>query len=343
MVRNFTLTILVISAALTASFPLERISINGSPFQRGRQFGTQAKAQILAGIRTLESAVGAPAAALKDKLLYFRDYIDKETLQEIYGLAEGAGIDTLESLLINVWYDLNKLKAGCRQVVVSGSRSTQGSLIHGRNLDWHDFPNHYLTKHMLALNVNPDTGFSYFTLTWPGMLGALQGTNKQGITAAFNQLYMESASGEPVFILMKRVLQFSHSLDEALAIIKTSTCRISGAIVLSSSSEGSACVVEMNRDNKSFRPMAGGSLTEMNTVLNKDMDGIGQSSCPLYKLLPLKIGLAEMQNVLRHRKILSSNNILSVVFHPAQNYAVIRIAGKKAAKKGKPIRLELFP
>jgi isopenicillin-N N-acyltransferase like protein len=86
-----------------------RIRVEGTPHERGRQYGAQVRAQVQQSVQAYQGvfghyagwdwpAVRRAAAAFEAPIAAFRPaYLD-----EMRGIAEGAGLDQADVLAINV-------------------------------------------------------------------------------------------------------------------------------------------------------------------------------------------------------------------------------------------------
>ncbi len=90
-----------------------------------------------------------------------------------------------------------------------------GDLIHGRNLDWNDTPQHHLSRNTIVVASYPyETDEQpWCSISFPGLLGTLSGMNESGVGVTLN---MGNHGTEPsvppkltpVMMSMRKALQF---------------------------------------------------------------------------------------------------------------------------------------
>jgi hypothetical protein len=159
------------------------------------------------------------------------------------GIAEGCGLEYEDILVLNCWYELEMMRFACRQVVALGAATESGHLIHGRNLDWPDYGGE-LSGSLVLLDVSVDGEKRVTLITWPGMIGALTGTSEAGLTIGMNQLGLRVGEGEPLFLLMRRVLEECDALEPAVEMLTSAPVTADGAIVVSDAEADDAACVE---------------------------------------------------------------------------------------------------
>lgn len=159
-------------------------------------------------------------------------HIPAEYIEEMKGVVEGAkaaGLDaTYDDILVGVTsseilhHEPNKPPSGCSNFAVFGRYTVGGKLYHGRNLDW-------TIKHkaqdqavVIVFDPAPGHGYPFALLGFGGAVGSVTGMNSQGIS--FGEMTSSSTDetfdGMPLMVLMRKVLQYSKNLDEAVAILQ---------------------------------------------------------------------------------------------------------------------------
>jgi len=147
-------------------------------------------------------------------------YVPKRYLEEMRGLAKGAGIPlkTLERM-----HALPELTAtSCSSFAVANQMTTDGRLIQIRNLDWAIQSN--VQKHAALLVYHPDEGKPFVNVGWLGFIGVISGISKDGLSVA--EIGAESVDisldGIPMPFLLRKVLEESDSLEEAIDLVRWS-------------------------------------------------------------------------------------------------------------------------
>jgi isopenicillin-N N-acyltransferase like protein len=94
--------------------------------------------------------------------------------------------------------------------------------------------------------MRPEQGFAYLAVTWPGMFGVVSGMNEEGLAIALLTAHTEQpiASGVPVMLLARQVLEQAKTLAEATQIIQNAKCMVAERFLIGSGSENDFLVVE---------------------------------------------------------------------------------------------------
>jgi isopenicillin-N N-acyltransferase like protein len=204
-------------------FPL--IEISGPPRERGRQYGRQAADRIrkgtshyLAQLNGLSLDADGVAGLVRDYLPVIEAF-EPAYIEEMAGIAEGAGASFENVVLLNARTEILKLAArarplgvddpdGCTGVVVLPQASKTGRLIHAQNWDW----KRECAETAVVLKVRRDDGPDLLTFTEAGALGRC-GFNAVGIAITAN--YLESdrdyrQAGVPLALIRRKVLESEH-------------------------------------------------------------------------------------------------------------------------------------
>ncbi len=333
------------AASQPASAPT-RFTATGSGLQMGQQIGKQYAAQITPIQHTfLATAVvmtQKSKAALYAQAGEIAKNIAPEDLDEIRGLAEGSGLTYEDMLFLNCFYDLTTTTIFCRQIAAWGRDTADGELIHGRNLDWPDYPGQPLEKYNLIVNERPTEGVESLTLCWPGFAGVLTGANKEGLTVAFNQLTAprQERAAEPTFFTLKRVLRSCKTAAEAVKLIQDAKPLGSGCVLISDAKNKTAVVVEIYAGRVGVR-QAGKNEAMICCANHATTDAApenrrsGPADWPLCRVArklgkPLTADLT--RQCLADPEVLQDINMLSVVFLPRANKMLLSCGRMRAAE-----------
>lgn len=240
-------------------FPL--VEISGAPRARGRLYGEQARQRIAASVDLYAGSLGrlgfAKAeidrftAAFRPRLATFApDLVD-----EMEGIAEGAGVDFAAIMLVNARTEVLQLARrekgiaddepdGCTGAVVLPGETRDGDLIHGQNWDWRA----ECAETSVVVRILRDDGPDLLTFTEAGGL-ARSGFNSAGIAITAN--YLESDRdyrelGIPLPFIRRRALEASH-FALALKVVATTPKSGSNNMMLSTA-EGYAVDLECAPD-----------------------------------------------------------------------------------------------
>jgi isopenicillin-N N-acyltransferase-like protein len=240
-----------------------RIRVEGTPGERGRQYGAQARAQVHLSVQAYQNvfkhyagwdwpAVRRAAAAFEAPIAAFRPaYLD-----EMRGIAEGAGLDLADVLAINVRTEVmyaakarqaplaaRKMPAECSAfAVVPGPRAAGDSagVLLGQNWDWllHS------ARTLVVLEVRQDDGPDFVTVVEAGLL-AKAGLNAAGLGLVTNALVTDADTGTPglpYHVLLRAMLDCG-TVTEALNVLQAGM-RSSSANYLIAHASGAALDVE---------------------------------------------------------------------------------------------------
>ncbi|HTH28290.1 MAG TPA: C45 family peptidase [Sphingobium sp.] len=223
------------------------IEIEGSPRDRGRQYGEQAAQRIKLGIEHYATQLDRSKLTWQDIRDITGKYeptiaaFDADYIEEMRGIAEGAGVEYAAVLLLNARTELLKLAQrrqrgesmpdedpdGCTGVVVMPKASASGRLIHAQNWDWKA----ECAETAVILKVRRDNGPDLITFTEAGVLARF-GFNSVGISITGNYLECERdyrQFGVPLALIRRKVLeqtQLAVAMKAVYATIKSASNNI---------------------------------------------------------------------------------------------------------------------
>ena len=133
---------------------------------------------------------------------------------------------------------------GCTSFAVWGKESADSSLLMARNFDF--YMGEEFAKNKLVLFEKPDSGYSYVSVTWPGMLGVVSGMNTEGLAVTINasKLEVPSSSATPISIMVKSILQYASNIEEAEKIAASFKTFVCESILVGSANDGRAVIIE---------------------------------------------------------------------------------------------------
>ncbi len=278
------------------------IHLHGSPYEMGYQQGLLLKEEIINGTvfkfadpiansRSYESKNALIKWAML-KFLEFKVYapIEESTpieyLQEIAGIADGAGIpyevafrgSFLSDMTMNMLPGMIKeklaelgLKLECSDFVVTGKVSKDGSLLVGRNTDYGG--QGLWGKNQVIVYYHPSSGNRYVKVSTAGLLKCNSAMNEKGITVGGHFMGFEGAkpAGYSFTILENEIMRKASTLDEALSIIKSAPRSGSFSLMLSDGNSEEAAVVEAAGDHIGIRKMKNDSIVLTNYATTDEM------------------------------------------------------------------------
>jgi isopenicillin-N N-acyltransferase like protein len=277
----------------TGSIP--RVHVEGTSYERGRQYGAQARDRVQLSVQAYERVfahyagwdwpqVRRTAHAFEAPIAGFRPgYLD-----EMRGIAAGAGLDLADVLAINVRTEIMYAAearhaplasrtpdppAECSAFATVPAPGQQRPALIGQNWDWllHS------AQTLVILEARQDDGPDFVTVVEAGLL-AKTGLNSAGLGLVTNALVTDADAGTPAlpYHVLLRALLDCGTVTEALKVLQAGS-RSSSANYLIAHRSGTALDVEA----------APGDFTR------------------LYPLLP------------DHGVLLHTNHFLSPALHPA--------------------------
>ena len=240
-----------------------RIRVTGTPYERGRQYGTQARDLVRLSVQAYQRVfahyagwdwpdVRRAAAGFEASVAAFRPAY----LEEMRGIADGAGLDLADVLAINVRTEvmyaakarlaplasrLPEPPAECSAfAVVPHASGGPAATLLGQNWDWllHS------AQTLIVLEARPDDGPDFVTVVEAGLL-AKAGLNAAGLGLVTNALVTDADLGEPglpYHVLLRAILDCA-TVTEALMVLQAGM-RSSSANYLIAHASGAALDVE---------------------------------------------------------------------------------------------------
>ncbi|MGW4796043.1 C45 family autoproteolytic acyltransferase/hydrolase [Nonomuraea sp. NPDC004297] len=225
-----------------SSVSLPLIEISGTPRERGRQYGEQAREPVARALAYYAEAFGHSSGLTWDQVVRraarwaepSRAFAP-ELVEEMEGVAEGAGVGFLDVLALNargeILYDTTfsaMAPDGCTSFALTGEASGDGHVYAGQNWDWRDG----VSDTLMVLRVVQPGRPTVIMHVEAGQVGR-QGANSAGIALNANGLggRFDDSVGVPQTLIRRRVLD-SGDLGAALEALTRSKAHIaSNALV----------------------------------------------------------------------------------------------------------------
>ncbi|MEX2286851.1 MAG: C45 family peptidase [Planctomycetaceae bacterium] len=202
---------------MPTSYPLYRAA--GRPVELGRQHGEQAAEKIRGFLDYLAGQLKLSHESLRTRARRFVPLFETacpHLLEEIAGLADGAGVDFADALAVQLRGELGQAGDGACTSFVIGRRGTaDGDILIGQTSD----NPAALMDYAYVLDLKPASGPQMLMWTFGGMIG-YHGLNRWGVAHFANAL-----GGGPAwkFALshypLKRMMLEKKSLAEILALM----------------------------------------------------------------------------------------------------------------------------
>jgi hypothetical protein len=162
------------------------------------------------------------------------DYIGKAYDRQLnYHAAHDLGHAMQEYMLV-----------GCSSFGVWGGLTQDSSLLIGRNFDF--YVGEEFAENKIVTFCYPDKGYKFAAIGWAGMVGVLSGMNEKGLTVTLNAAKSSPpvSSKTPISIIAREILQYSSNIEEAYNIAKRLDAFVSESILIGSSMDGVAAIIE---------------------------------------------------------------------------------------------------
>jgi hypothetical protein len=203
------------------------LHLKGTPYEMGYQHGALLKDDIkelvhylfdvkakdvtveLAGVKLGPKAVISTIAERQRKFAPARFY------DELRGVADGAGMDAKDIIAANFIPELFH----CSGFALSGSATKDGTLYHGRILDYGcDWT---LQDHAVLVVAEPEGKVPFVNVTYAGFVGSVTGMNAERVSIGeMGGRGLGHWDGVPMALLVRMALEESRSLDEAVAVFR---------------------------------------------------------------------------------------------------------------------------
>ena len=210
----------------------KEVTLTGTPYERGVQYGTACKAEVERSMRSYAAMFAQhknmtwdQARTLSLQFLPAIRELDESYVQEMQGIADGAGITFEDVLVINARSELlysnlpfhAEPPPECTAFSLLPPATADGAVIAGQNWDY------TLGQRDAVVIVRiPGEGDRPTLLFFPeaGMIGG-KGCNSAGLSLTLNALRTEEYGiGIPVHIRMRRILECSTLSNAYNAAVK---------------------------------------------------------------------------------------------------------------------------
>lgn len=184
--------------------------------------------------------------------------VPEEYKTEIYGVSRYASDNYdkiapkyLRNLYLHGAHDIGHALedlalVGCSSMAFWNEKTEDGKLLLGRNFDFYagdDF-----AKNKIIAFIKPDSGYGLMMVTWPGMIGVVSGMNEEGLTITMNagKSKIPLVAKTPISIVARTILQYAGTIEEAVTIARRFKVFVSESLMVSSSKDRKAVLIEMS-------------------------------------------------------------------------------------------------
>ncbi len=219
---------------------LERIDgypvlhLKGTPYEMGYQHGVLFRDHVRENSRYLLDVKGEqealewgpvrlkPRALIQTIVDTQKRFVPDRYLDEIRGLADGAGLSEADARLANFIPEMFH----CSGFALLNSATKDGTLYHGRVLDY--AIDWRLQEHAVLIVAEPAGGIPFVNVTYAGFIGSVTGMNARHVSIGeMGGSGIGHWEGVPMAWLIRDALERSETLDDAIRIFRDSprTCQ----------------------------------------------------------------------------------------------------------------------
>ena len=234
------------------------LSVRGRPFERGQQYGSQARRQIHKNVELYFDLWGSLWGAKRPEVLEWcaglvpliGEY-DAEILEELEGVAKGADLSLEEVVALNARYEMVFAQslaprggAGCTSAAALPQATKDGHTFIGQNWDYKP----RFQGLSLILEIEQEGRPNIVTHTEAGII-AHRGLNSAGVAVCLNALVSNRDKFELTtpFLIVARGILNADSLSRALKAVLNAKGAVSFDFLIAQR-HGLESVVVMNPD-----------------------------------------------------------------------------------------------
>lgn len=202
------------------SFPVFELS--GTPYEIGYQHGKETRGRVMRSLNTyqamFEDFSGITWGSAKERAKEFLEPVgryDPDLIEEMQGVADGAGLDFLDILTLNSRSELilqgTEGPDGCTSAAIAKERAKDACALLGQNWEWKTCQRAACVILRIRQKNKPDI----FMITEAGIIGKI-GMNSAGIAVCLNAMSADKKpAGLPLHIALRGILN-STLLGEAV-------------------------------------------------------------------------------------------------------------------------------
>ncbi|MBI3353772.1 MAG: hypothetical protein HY034_02635 [Nitrospirae bacterium] len=257
------------------------LHLKGSHHEMGYQYGKLLGYKFDDTLRAFESLfpkipLGSFGRWLLNRYVYYKagkieKYVPAEYIEEMKGMADSFkdyNPDYRILLFFHVLHDIGHNFASSA-FAVSKNAAPDGKLLIGRNADLGNRGTFDNLKTIVF--YEPDKGNSFLSVCWPAMVGVISGMNDKGIVVSVMSSRSTDVSmeGMPISFLLKMILQYANTIDEAIKIISETPRMSSSSIIIGDGKNNEVVVVEASARKMAVRKSERGVIFQTNHYVSE--------------------------------------------------------------------------
>ena len=310
--------------------PFQIVRLEGTPYEMGVQHGELLLEELEEGAEYIASDPlmgGMLMLADQQGLLEFAyEQSTPQYIQECEGMTSVSDIVgwTMDHCILLNFGDviierlLNppEQTPGCSQIVAQREVTEEGSMLHGRLLDWEQID--FIIENPTIFVKRPTDGIPHVIIGFPGNLSPYQGMNRAGLSIASNEAHpgddvpFELTKADSHVQMVGTLLANAQSLDEVSTYISSMHHASTESIVVADGTNNATAVFEMTHQDIDMRLAAQGMVFQTNHFVGErtsiyDVDPIRDNSQKRFdridELLSIqpKLSMQSLQSILKDR------------------------------------------
>ncbi|MBN1351270.1 hypothetical protein JXJ21_17765 [candidate division KSB1 bacterium] len=201
------------------------LTLWGTPYQMGKAHGTLLKDEIFEQvkmlIRLMTEKMEQPPDILDDIFKQAQPFIPTYFIEEMRGIADGSGLELQDIIRANLIGEASEFH--CSLFGAWGKATAADSHLYQlRCLDYETHAN--IQKYPVMVVYVPEQGHAFANITWAGVVGCISGISQARLAISeIGDDYdapNDTFAGIPFMFLLRDVLQFDKSLDDAISRIQ---------------------------------------------------------------------------------------------------------------------------
>ncbi len=225
--------------------------LKGTPYEMGYAHGALCKDEVrylAQGVsRLMILGMGTTQAKVDAVWAGYEKHLRPEYLEELRGLADGAGLDIKDVQRFHAIPDISEWH--CTFFAAASGTAAKGGLVQIRALDYETEAG--IQKYPALIVEKPEKGVPFVNVGWLGHCGLVTGMNASGI--AMSEIGddwdqgNDSFDGRPLNYAMRDAVQFGKTIDEAVSLVKDGPRTTSLLYCLSSGKENQVRALQTSR------------------------------------------------------------------------------------------------
>ncbi len=318
------------------------LHLKGSPYEMGYQQGALLKTDVNELVRflldvkakELKVQVGGlnllnPARAIGGIAATQKKYVPERFYEELRGLSDASGVSLQDAIVANFIPEMFH----CSGFAIAGSATKDGSLYHGRILDYGcDWK---LQDHAVLVVAEPDGKIPFLNVTYAGFLGSVTGMNAEKVSIGeMGGRGLGHWEGVPMAFLVRMALEEAHTLDEAVSVFRDHPRTCEYYYVIADGKTGRGVGMEASWDKFNVVKMGEANDRLPHAVKDAVLLSVGDRYEELARRVKAKHGQfdAETARHLMDRPVAMKSNLHSVLFETTTT----RLWVANASRAGEP-------